>query len=113
MTQDSVKRNVLTQSVHRSKSTALPRWAREILLSESPAVGPMKGHVLRLKLGYNPNSSSVGSGVYVLPILLLLISSLFGAVAGLISSAFAPRRDKTREVPQHDTSPNTRGTGSS
>lgn len=50
-----------------------------------------KGRVLRVKRGYNPNSSSLGSeffAVFVVPAGLLAITAGFGAVSGLIMSAF-------------------------
>lgn len=54
-------------------------WQREILeraagLGSVPSHGP--GRVLRVKLGYNPNSSSIGSVVSI-----LMWSAAFGAVA--------------------------------
>ena len=45
-----------------------------------------KGKILRLKQGYNPNSSSVGSVIFVLPAALLGITASFGAVSGIIMS---------------------------
>jgi hypothetical protein len=47
-----------------------------------------RGRILRLKEGYNPNSSSMGSIVFALPVVMLGASVLFGAAAGLIASAF-------------------------
>ena len=46
-----------------------------------------KGRVLRVKHGYNPNSSSIGSIVFLLPAALLVAGAGFGAVAALIWSA--------------------------
>ena len=48
-----------------------------------------KGRVLRVKYGYNPNSSSIGSIVFALPAALLGITAAFGAVAGAILAAIA------------------------
>jgi hypothetical protein len=45
-----------------------------------------KGKLLRVKQGYNPNSSSMGSIVFVLPVALLGITAVFGAVSGIIMS---------------------------
>jgi hypothetical protein len=45
-----------------------------------------KGKILRIKQGYNPNSSSMGSIVFVLPAVLLAITAVFGALAGLLSA---------------------------
>ncbi len=56
---------------------------------------PRKGRVLRVKRGYNPNSSSMGSIVFALPSLLLGTTALFGAVAGFIASAFLRSRDRS------------------
>jgi hypothetical protein len=80
--------------------SSLPVWARDKMSSRSNDSVPVRGRILKLKLGYNPNSSSVGSGVYVLPVILLGISTLFGAAAGIISSAFAHgRRKRTPRSP--------------
>lgn len=51
-----------------------------------------RGRILRVKQGYNPNSSSMGSIVFALPSLLLGTTVLFGAVAGFIASAFLRER---------------------
>ncbi len=45
-----------------------------------------KGKILRIKQGYNPNSSSMGSIVFVLPAVLLAITAIFGALAGFFGS---------------------------
>jgi hypothetical protein len=47
-----------------------------------------KGRILRVKQGYNPNSSSMGSIVYTLPAALLAVTVGFGAVSSIILSAF-------------------------
>ena len=56
-----------------------------------------KGKILRVKQGYNPNSSSLGSMVFSLPAVLLAVTVGFGAVSGIIMSAFIKRDDKTAE----------------
>ncbi|MDH3982153.1 MAG: hypothetical protein OES84_04550 [Kiritimatiellaceae bacterium] len=57
-----------------------------------------KGRILRLKQGYNPNSSSIGSMIYAVPVAMLSASIAFGAVSGVIYSAFNKRNeeDKTK-----------------
>jgi hypothetical protein len=52
-----------------------------------------KGKILRIKQGYNPNSSSMGSIVFVLPAILLGISVIFGALSGLFGSILARNID--------------------
>ena len=47
-----------------------------------------KGRILRVKLGYNPNSSSMGSMIFVFPAALLAATVGFGAISGIIMSAF-------------------------
>ncbi len=44
----------------------------------------MKGKILRVKHGYNPNSSSMGSIVFALPVSLIAISFGTAALSGLI-----------------------------
>lgn len=68
--------------------------------SDNPVVrsgnaGP-KGKILRLKQGYNPNSSSMGSIIFVLPAAILGITVGFGLVSGIIASAFVRHADKDR-----------------
>ena len=50
-----------------------------------------KGRILRVKYGYNPNSSSIGSIVYVFSAKILGAAVGFGVVASLICSAFLGR----------------------
>jgi hypothetical protein len=52
-----------------------------------------KGKILRVKQGYNPNSSSMGSIVFVLPAVLLVITVIFGALSGLFGSILARNID--------------------
>jgi len=43
------------------------------------------GKVLKIKRGYNPNSSSMGSIVFVLPAIMFAITIAAGAVLGALS----------------------------
>lgn len=52
-----------------------------------------KGKILRIKQGYNPNSSSMGSIVFVLPAILFVITVIFGALSGLFGFIFARNID--------------------
>ena len=52
-----------------------------------------KGKILRVKQGYNPNSSSMGSIVFVLPAILLAITVIFGTLSGLFGSILARNLD--------------------
>ncbi len=60
---------------------------------------PRKGRVLRVKHGYNPNSSSMGSMVFAIPAALMGLTAAFGAVAGLIFSALV-RKDRQDDTPR-------------
>ncbi|MEN8126945.1 MAG: hypothetical protein ABFR90_03975 [Planctomycetota bacterium] len=53
-----------------------------------------KGKILRVKQGYNPNSSSIGSIIFVLPAALLGITAAFGAVSGMIMSVLMTDKAK-------------------
>jgi len=53
-----------------------------------------KGKILRVKTGYNPNSSSMGSIVFVIPAALLGITAGFGVISGIIMSAFIKKSGK-------------------
>ena len=56
-----------------------------------------KGKILRVKLGYNPNSSSIGSIVFAIPSMLFVGSVVFGTVTTILFSKHfqksASRRD--------------------
>jgi len=60
----------------------------------SPNKNP-KGKILRIKLGYNPNSSSIGTMVFAMPVAMLSAAVAFGTVSGLIFSAFSKKRNAT------------------
>ncbi len=63
------------------------RWM-ERLIEAGEGSEPLKGRVLRVKLGFNPNSSSVGSLVTV-----LFWSAAAGTMAlNLVSAALAKRK---------------------
>lgn len=51
------------------------------------------GKILRIKQGYNPNSSSMGSIVFVLPAVLLAITAIFGALSGFFGSMLGRNAD--------------------
>lgn len=55
----------------------------------------LKGKILRVKEGYNPNSSSIGSMVFALPAALLGITAAFGIVSGIIMAAFMTKTGKS------------------
>lgn len=67
-----------------------------------------KGRILRVKFGYNPNSSSIGSIVFALKTTLLGITAGFGIVAGIIFSLVVKRKpekaqqDKEAEKPEEE-----------
>jgi hypothetical protein len=55
-----------------------------------------KGRILRVKLGYNPNSSSMGSMIFVFPAALLAVTAGFGVISGIIMSAFIKSDKKVK-----------------
>ncbi|THB80732.1 MAG: hypothetical protein D3926_05705 [Desulfobacteraceae bacterium] len=57
-----------------------------------------QGKILRVKRGYNPNSSSMGSIIYALPVSLIALSGGFVMVSNLICSQFL----KTKTDPEDD-----------
>jgi hypothetical protein len=65
--------------------------------AKPPAGAPPRGRILRLKQGYNPNSSSIGTIVFALPAALLGATAAFGVAASLIVSALA--RGKEHKAP--------------
>lgn len=73
------------------------RWMRRLEEAAPASAEPGEGRVLRLKLGYNPNSSSVGSVVTT-----LLWSATAGAAALNIAAALI--RERAGQKAQRDTS---------
>ncbi len=53
-----------------------------------------KGKILRVKQGYNPNSSSIGSVVFVMSAAVVPVAVVFGMVASAISTAILNRVGK-------------------
>ena len=58
-----------------------------------------QGNILRVKQGYNPNSSSIGSIIFVMPAALLGITAAFGAVSGVIMSKLLADKPKITNPP--------------
>ncbi len=63
-------------------------WMNALERSARGASRPLEGRVLRVKLGYNPNSSSVGSVVTV----LFWSAAASAAALNLVSALLAKRR---------------------
>ena len=59
----------------------------------------VKGRILRLKQGYNPNSSSIGTIVFAMPAALLASTVAFGAAAAFIATAFSSAGEGAPEAP--------------
>ena len=68
-----------------------------------------KGRILRVKMGYNPNSSSIGSIVFILPATLLAVTAGFGIVSGVIMSVFIKKSDRKVQNDTADISKNAKG----
>ena len=51
-----------------------------------------KGRILKVKPGYNPNSSSMGSVIFSLPAAMLGVTMAFGVVSSLILSLALGRK---------------------
>jgi len=54
---------------------------------------PQHGKILRLKQGYNPNSSSIGSIIFAVPTLILALPAIFGAAPAVILAALSESKD--------------------
>lgn len=58
-----------------------------------------KGRILRLKIGYNPNSSSIGTILFAIPATLLAAGAILGAAMGFVySSMIRPGERPKRET---------------
>jgi len=71
-----------------------------------------EGKILRVKLGYNPNSSSIGTMIFVMPVAMLSAAVAFGTASGLIFSAFSKNRNAA-DTNDEDSSDTTTGTENS
>lgn len=72
----------------------LPSLGDAGLAAATPAAQVPRGRILKLKLGFNPNSSSVGTTVVVL--LWSLVAS--GAVVSYAAAVFAERFGRRRAL---------------
>ena len=69
---------------------------------EATAKPPKAGRILRLKCGYNPNSSSIGTILFAMPAAMIGMTVAFGAAAGLLGAAVLHKR---HDAPQEPTEP--------
>lgn len=56
--------------------------------------GSFKGKILRIKKGFNPNSSSISSDVIAFFTTAAGVSALFAAAAGIVMTRFTDKTDK-------------------
>ncbi len=56
-----------------------------------------RGKILRIKHGYNPNSSSIGSIIFALPSVLLGVTAGFGLASALIMAKFLDRNPENKK----------------
>jgi len=68
-----------------------------------------KGKILRLKTGYNPNSSSIGTMVFAIPVAMLSAAVAFGAASGVIFSAFAKKNGEAESTENNLNGPSDKG----
>jgi hypothetical protein len=62
----------------------------------------MKGRILKIKTGYNPNSSSIGVDMIVFFTAGAAVTVLFNTIAAIISARTAQQRiqrEETKELP--------------
>ena len=63
--------------------------------SQKPEVYPGRGRVLRVKQGYNPNSSSLGSIIFSIPAALVAAPLLLAGAAAVIASRMAGKPESS------------------
>ncbi|MBN2534287.1 MAG: hypothetical protein JXB88_15460 [Spirochaetales bacterium] len=56
----------------------------------------MKGRIIKVKKGYNPNSSSIGSIIFTLPMTVITSGVCFGVISGIIYHYFMTKRKKEK-----------------
>ncbi len=57
----------------------------------------MKGKILKIKTGYNPNSSSIGVDIVVFFTAGAAITVLFNTIAAILSAAKTEKHDRLKE----------------
>jgi len=57
-----------------------------------------KGRILRVKEGYNPNSSSIGSVVFSIPSMVTFSTLAFSAFASLIFNKYLKNDNRKKNV---------------
>ncbi len=62
-------------------------------------VNENKGRILKVKYGYNPNSSSMGSVIFALPVALFGVTVGFGVVSAMIMTFFVEHEPKEIDAP--------------
>jgi hypothetical protein len=72
--------------------------------AELPAGPTGAGTILRLKLGYNPNSSSIGTIVFGMPAALAVLTVAFGTAAGVLCAALLRAKARGRPT-EHGAAP--------
>jgi hypothetical protein len=70
----------------------LPGVGTAGLATTAASATPMRGRVLKLKLGFNPNSSSVGTTVVVFLWSLVASGAVLGFTAAVLAYRFQRRR---------------------
>ncbi|MBF0223825.1 MAG: hypothetical protein HQK76_00095 [Desulfobacterales bacterium] len=60
-------------------------------------IQPTKGKILKVKHGYNPNSSSVGSVIFALPVALFGAAMGFGVISSIIFSYFIKQEEDEKK----------------
>ena len=76
----------------------LPRLGTAGLASAAAASPPPRGKLLKLKLGFNPNSSSVGTTVVVFLWSLVASGAVLSLTAAVLAHRFRRRRAATGNV---------------
>lgn len=65
----------------------------------------MKGKILKVKHGFNPNSSSMGSIIFALPVSLIAVTFGMAAISGVILPHFI-KDDSSADASVDDPSKN-------
>jgi len=74
----------------------LPALGTAGLPDADAAPPPARGRVLKLKLGFNPNSSSVGTTVVVFLWSLVASGAVLAFASAVLAHRFARKRDETK-----------------
>jgi hypothetical protein len=67
------------------------------------STAPVKGRILRVKKGFNPNSSSISSDIIVFFTTAAAVTALFAVAAGIVMARFSDKPETSADADRKQT----------